>query len=69
MNPNEPSSGDDEPSQCCFCGKEIVSGHWFARFQQGGRLVVFCRSRCVELFLEQSPYALPEWSLARASAG
>lgn len=69
MNPNDPSSSDDEPSQCFFCGKAIVPGQWFARFKQGGRLVIFCRPRCVELFLEQSPYALPEWSLGRPVQG
>jgi ribosomal protein L24E len=69
MNPRDPSSGDDESSQCFFCGKEIVPGQWFARFKQGGRLVIFCQPRCVELFLEQSPYALPEWSRARPAKG
>ncbi len=67
MNPPEPGSGDDEPQQCFFCGGKILSGQWFARFKQGARRVVFCRPRCVELFLEQSPVALPEWSLARAA--
>lgn len=67
MNPSDPSSGDDAPTQCSFCGKEIVPGRWFARFKQGDRLVMFCRPRCVELFLERSPWALPEWSAPRAN--
>jgi len=67
MNPHDPSSGDGESSKCFICGKEIVPGQWFARIKQGARLVIFCRPRCVELFLEQSPWALPEWSLARAT--
>lgn len=50
-----------EATTCFFCGKPIGEGRWFARLKHGSRRIIFCRPRCLELFLRKSKYALPEW--------
>ena len=37
---------------CLACEREIPENAWFARIKLGERRVVFCRPRCVELFLD-----------------
>lgn len=65
MNRDDSPTAEADVTACFFCGKTIVDGHWFARLRQGTRRVIFCRPYCVELFLEQSPFALAEWSLIK----
>jgi len=40
------------PSCCLKCGRRIVDDNWFARIKLEDRRVVFCRPRCLELFLD-----------------
>jgi ribosomal protein L24E len=37
---------------CCFCGRSIPAGAWFARIHAGDQVQWFCRPRCVEKHLE-----------------
>jgi ribosomal protein L24E len=67
MNPTDVSSPTPEASTCFSCGKEIVDGHWFARLKQGSQRVIFCRPHCVEVYLQQSVRAVPEWTWASPS--
>ena len=41
-----------EMPRCFACAREIRDDHWFARIKLGDRRVLFCRPRCVEVFLE-----------------
>ncbi len=54
MNPTGATVASDETTTCCYCGKEAADGRWFARLRQGSRRVIFCRSRCLELYLRES---------------
>ena len=45
--------GDGAPLYCYCCEREIPGGNWFARFPAEGRLIAFCRPRCLEVFLER----------------
>ena len=56
---------EEEATTCFICGKRIVDGHWFARFRQNSRLIIFCRPLCVEVFLQQSESANPDWPVPR----
>jgi hypothetical protein len=49
------SKGDGtwpESLSCFACHRRIPEDTWFARIKLGDRRVVFCRPRCVEMFLE-----------------
>jgi hypothetical protein len=39
---------------CLTCERQILDGTWFARIKVGDHRVVFCRPRCVEIFLDDS---------------
>jgi hypothetical protein len=45
--------GDNVGSHCFLCKKEIPPDAWFARVRVGDRRVLFCRPRCLEVFLEK----------------
>lgn len=61
MSGNAAPAHDEEDSTCFFCGKLIANGDWFARIRQNSHRAIFCRPRCVELFLEQSKRITPDW--------
>jgi ribosomal protein L24E len=69
MSPNNAPATDEEATTCFFCGKEIPSGQWFARLPHESRRVIFCRPRCLELFLQQTGNSTPDWPLSQASEG
>lgn len=53
---------DAEATACFYCGKETASGHWFARLRQGGRRVLFCCPRCLEMFWRETDRSTSDWS-------
>jgi hypothetical protein len=52
------ASGEDF-SNCFTCGKRIPFAQWFARLPHQGQQIMFCRPRCLELFLEKAESASP----------
>jgi hypothetical protein len=52
---------DEIEGRCCHCGRILPAGLWFARIQRHGRLLEFCRPRCVEQFFGATE-AVPEGS-------
>jgi hypothetical protein len=38
---------------CLACERALVDEAWFARIKLGKRRAVFCRPRCVEVFLDE----------------
>lgn len=61
MNATATPTLEEEANTCFVCGKKIVEGHWFARWKQDARFIVFCRPLCVEIFLHQSERANRDW--------
>lgn len=61
--PPAPTNG----ATCFYCGKIIPDQNWFARIPHNSQRVLFCRPRCVELFLEETKEAAPAWSPAERS--
>lgn len=53
-------AAETEATTCFLCGKPIVNGDWFARIRDNSQRVIFCRPRCVELFLERSGRIAPD---------
>jgi hypothetical protein len=53
MNTFNADEGDNVGSHCFLCKKEIPPDTWFARIRVGDRRVLFCRPRCLEVFLEK----------------
>ena len=45
--------GDDAGSRCFHCKKEIPPETWFARIRLGDSRILFCRPRCLEVYLEK----------------
>lgn len=54
MKTVEADENDKESARCFNCEQEIKDGRWFARIKWGNGRVLFCRPRCVEMFLERS---------------
>jgi hypothetical protein len=53
MNAFNTDEGDNVGSRCFLCKKEIPADTWFARIRVGDSRVLFCRPRCLEVFLEK----------------
>ncbi len=47
----EIKAGEPE-ARCDYCHRALPSGLWFARIRRSGRLLTFCRPRCLEMFLD-----------------
>lgn len=60
MKPDTAPGVETETFTCFFCGKPIVNGDWFARIRDNSQRLIFCRPRCVELFLERSGRIAPD---------
>lgn len=48
---NAASMTGEPEALCGYCKRALPYGLWFARIRRGGRLLTFCRPRCLEMFL------------------
>jgi hypothetical protein len=51
---------EDAEGKCFACGGQVVENTWFARIKLGEHRVIFCRPRCVEIFLDSPAGFAPQ---------